>query len=150
MLRQKFLAYTRLVIEAVQRSLGCDLDEIAVSLFVLGKHQQVIVSIAFRGGAVIVLFAYVKFTSDNRLDAMLVGGIHEVHGAKNITVVRHGHSRHAKPTYVFTEFFDVTSAIQKGIVGVQVQVDELGHGAKASLNQPYGGRDVESCEWLCI
>ena len=81
----------------------------------------------------IVLFAYVKFTSDDRFDTMLVGGIHEVHGTKNVAVVRHGYGGHAELTYMFTEFFDVTSAIQKGIVGVQMQVDELGHGSNNSL-----------------
>ena len=30
--------------------------------------------------------------------------------------------------HMLAELFDVTGAIQQGIVGVQVQVDELGHG----------------------
>jgi hypothetical protein len=36
---------------------------------------------------------------------------------------------------VLAEFFDVTSAIEQGVVGVQVQVDELGHGSVGSLPQ---------------
>src|ERR1051325_9784112 len=43
---KKFLAYTWLVVEAVQRGLRGDLDQVAVALFVLGQHQQVVISVA--------------------------------------------------------------------------------------------------------
>jgi hypothetical protein len=38
------LADARLAIEAVQRGLRGDADQVAVALFVLGQHQQVVVS----------------------------------------------------------------------------------------------------------
>jgi hypothetical protein len=50
-------------------------------------------------------------------------------------VIGHGHGGHAQLLHALAELFDVTGAIKKGIVGVQVQVDELGHGYAASLTQ---------------
>jgi hypothetical protein len=70
-----------------------------------------------------------------------------VDGAKNVAVIGHGHGWHAQLAYMLAEFFDITSAIEQGIVGMQVQVDELGHGPVCSLAQ----RGVEeACGWLCV
>jgi len=71
----------------------------------------VVVGVPFGRGAVVVLFADVKFASNNRLHAVFVRRIHEVDGAKNVAVVGHGHGRHAQLAHMLTEFFDVTSAI---------------------------------------
>ena len=52
-LGEKLLADPRLVVKAVQRGFGRDLDQIAVAFFVLGQHQQMVVGVAFgsvRGG----------------------------------------------------------------------------------------------------
>src|SRR5580700_2587293 len=50
-----------------------------------------------------------------------------MHGAKDISVVSHGHGRHAHFFHTLAKFFDVAGAIQQGVIGMQVQVDELGH-----------------------
>jgi hypothetical protein len=77
---------------------------------------------------VVVFLADVKFASNNRFHALLVRRIHEVDRAKNVAVVGHGHGRHTQLAYMLAELFDVTSAIEQGIVSMQMQVDELGHG----------------------
>jgi hypothetical protein len=68
-----------------------------------------------------------------------------MHCPKNIPVVSHGHGRHTQLLHVLTQLFDVTSAIEQGIVGVQVQVDELGHGYLSSLNQRKTRKGVDCC-----
>src|SRR5215467_9344496 len=147
MLGQKLLAHTRLVVEAMKRGLGRNLDQVAVPLFVLGKHQKMVISVALGGSAVIVFLADVEFATDDRLHTLLVGGVHEVNGAKDVAVIRHSNSRHPKLFHVLTKFFNVAGAIQQGIVGVQVQVDELGHGSIGSLNQRSA---EEGCGRLCV
>ncbi len=144
-LRQKFLADARLVIEAVQRSLGGDLDQVAVSLFVFGEHQQVVVGVAFGSGAVVFLFADVKFAADDGLHAMLVRRVDEMHRAENVAVIGHGDGGHAEFVHALAELFDVTGAIEQGIIGVQVQVDELGHGSVASLTHWGRRKGVDGC-----
>jgi hypothetical protein len=54
-------------------------------------------------------------------------GIHEVHGAEDVAVVGHGHGRHPQFFDSLAEFLDVTGAVEHGVVGMQVQVDELRH-----------------------
>jgi hypothetical protein len=132
---EELLAYSRLVIEAVQRSLRRYFDQIAIAFFILGEHQQVVVGIAFGGATVIVLFADVKFATDDRLHACVLCGIDEVDCAKNIAVVGHRHGRHSHLFHALAKFLDVTGAVEHGVVRVQVQVDELGHGSVGSLTQ---------------
>jgi hypothetical protein len=74
---------------------------------------------------VVIFFADVEFASDNRFDANLVRGIHEMHRAKNISVVGHGHRGHPKFMHAIDEFLDVASAVEQRIIAMQMQVDEL-------------------------
>ena len=136
-LGEKLFADARLVIKAVQRGLRRDLDQIAVAFFIFGEHQQVVVGIAFRRRAVVVFFADVKFAADDGFHVVLLCRINEVHRAKNIAMVGHGHGGHAHFFDTLAELFDITGAVEQGVVGVQVQVNKLGHGlGKASLPQP--------------
>src|SRR6516165_7712793 len=89
-----------------------------------------VVSIPFGRHAldIVVLFlADIKLAADNWLHPGLVGGVYEVHGAENVPVVGHRHRRHTQLFHVLDELFYVTGAIKHGIVGVEMQVDELGH-----------------------
>ncbi len=76
---------------------------------------------------VIVFLADVEFAADDRLDSDVPGGVYKMHRAKNIAVVGHGHGGHAQFFHPLTEFFHVASAVKHGVVGVEVEVDELRH-----------------------
>ena len=127
MFGEKLLADARLVIKAVQRSLRGDLYQIAIALFIFGEHEQVVIRVALGGGAVIILFANIEFAADDRLHARMFGRIHEMDCAKNVAVVSHGHGRHTQLLYALAKFLDITGAIEQGVVGMQMQVNELGH-----------------------
>ena len=131
MLGQKFLADARLVIEAVQRGFRGDLDQVAIAFLVFGQHQQVVVGVAFgrRARCVVVFLADVKLAADDRLDAGLVRRIHEMHRAEDVAVVGHGHGGHAQLLHPLDKLLDVAGAVEQGVVGMEVQVDELGHGS---------------------
>jgi hypothetical protein len=88
----------------------------------------VVIGIAFGRGAMVVLLANVEFAADDWLHSMLMCCIDEVDGAENVAMVGHSHGGHTHFAYMLTEFFDVTGAIEQGVVSVQVQVDELRHG----------------------
>ena len=76
----------------------------------------------------------------------MLGRVDEVDCAKNVAVVGHGHGRHAQLFYALAEFFDVTGAVEHGVVGMQVQVDELGHGfGRVSLPQPRQRKTGQIC-----
>jgi hypothetical protein len=58
----------------------------------------------------------------------MFGRVDEMDCAKNIAVVGHRHGRHPQFLHAIAEFFDITGAVEQGVVRVQVQVYELGHG----------------------
>src|SRR5208282_1332694 len=87
-----------------------------------------VVSVAVRrsaGDDVVVFLANVEFATDDRLDSYLVGGVHEMHRAKDISVVGHGHGGHAQLMHTVDKFFDIAGAVEQGVIAVQMQVDEL-------------------------
>ena len=63
MLGQKFFADARLAIEAVQRGLRGDADQVAIALVVFRDYEQVMVLVALRVGAMILLLADVELTA---------------------------------------------------------------------------------------
>ena len=51
--------------------------------------------------------------------------IDKMYGAKNIAVVGHGHCWHPQFFHTMGKLFDVACTVEKGVVGMQVKVDEL-------------------------
>jgi hypothetical protein len=67
---------------------------------------------------------------------------------KDISVVGHCHGRHAQIFHSLAKLFDVTGAVEQGVVRVEVQVDELGHGFGAfSLSQEGQRKRGSFCEF---
>jgi hypothetical protein len=61
-------------------------------------------------------------------------------------VIGHGYGGHPKFLHALAQLFDITSAIEQGIVGVQVQVNELGHwDLWVSLTHTRPRKGVEGC-----
>ena len=75
----------------------------------------------------------------------MLGGVDEMHRAKNVAVVGHGHGGHAEFFHALAELLDVASAVEHGVVGMQMQVNELGHGSVVSLTQEGWWKGVEGC-----
>ena len=75
----------------------------------------------------IVFLADVQLAADDGLHTVLVRRIDEVHRAKNIAMVGHGHGGHAQLFHALAKLFHVTGAVKQGVVGVEMQVDKLGH-----------------------
>jgi hypothetical protein len=64
-------------------------------------------------------------------------------------VIGHGYGGHPKFLHALAQLFDITSAIEQGIVGVQVQVNELGHwDLWVSLTHTRPRKGVEGCGGL--
>ena len=93
---QKLLADARLVVEAVQRGFGDDLHQVAIALVVLGQHDEMVVAVAFRRGAVVFLLADVKLAAQDRLHAHFFGGIDKFDCAEDVAVVGHGDGGHVQ------------------------------------------------------
>src|SRR5258708_24417671 len=122
MLSQKSLTDARLVVEAMQRSLRCDLDQIAITFLVFGENQEMVVRVAIGRralDAMIIFLANIKLAANDRLDPRSLRGIHKMHRAKNIAVVSHRHGRHTQLFYAMTKLLDVTSAVEHGVISME-------------------------------
>ena len=49
----------------------------------------------------------------------------ECHRAEDVAVVGHGHRRHVKFLDAADEALDVACAVEQGVVGVKMEMDEL-------------------------
>ena len=122
------LADARLAIEAVERGLRGDADEVAVALFVFGEDEEMVVVVALAGGAMVGVFADVELAAEDGLDALLLGGVEEVDGAVDVAMVGHGHRFLAEGGDAIDEFLDVAGAVEQGVFGMEMEVGKFGHG----------------------
>ena len=133
MLGKKFLADARLVVEAVQRRFGDDLHQVAIALVVLRQHDEVVVAVALRRGAMVVLFADVELAPEDRLDTRIFGGVDEVDCAEDVAVVGHGDRGHAEFLDAFDQALDLAGAVEHGVIGMQMKMNEFRHGVDTSI-----------------
>jgi hypothetical protein len=122
------LADAGLAIEAVERRFRGNANEVAVTFFVLGEDEEVVVFVAFAGGAVVLVLADIEFAAEDGLDAFVLGGFKEVDCAVDVAVVGHGDGFLAEGGDAVDELGDVAGAVEEGVFGVEMEVGELGHG----------------------
>ena len=124
-LGQKFLADSRLVVEAVQRSLGDDLHQVAIAFVVLRQHDQVVVGVALGRRAVVFLLADVQLAAQDRLHSGFLGGIDELHRSEDVAVVGHGDGGHVEFLDAIDQLGGLAGAVEHGVIGVQMEMNEL-------------------------
>ena len=52
----------------------------------------------------------------------------KLNGAEDVAVVGHGHGGHAQLLHAPDQLVDVAGAVEQGVIGMQVKVDEVRHG----------------------
>ena len=67
----------------------------------------------------------VTLESDDRIDAVLLAGLVEVVGAVEVAVIGHREGCHAEIDGLAEEIIEAGSAVEHGVLGVHVQVDEV-------------------------
>ena len=125
MLGQEPLAHARLVVKAVQRRFGDNLDQVAIALVIFRQHHQMVVAIALGRGAMVFLLADVKLAAQDRLHARFFGGIVECHRAEDVAVVGDGHGGHVEFLDAPDQALDFAGAVEQGVVGVKMEMNEL-------------------------
>ncbi len=70
----------------------------------------------------------VDLAADDRVDALGFGRVVELHRAEEVAVVGHGDGGHLLLDHEVHQLGDFAGAVEQGVVGVAVQVDEGGVG----------------------
>ena len=76
---------------------------------------------------VVFLLTDIKLAPHNGLDPHLVRRIHKMNSPKNIAMVGHGNGRHSQLVHTMDQLVHIAGAIEHGIVGMEVEMNELGH-----------------------
>jgi hypothetical protein len=126
--RQVPLAHARLAIEAVQRSLRGNPHQVAVALFVLRQHQQVIVVVPLAGRAMVLVLADIQLAAQNRLDPLGLRRIEKVHRPIDIPVVGHGDRLLPQRRHPVHQLGQVASPVQQRVLRMQMQMRKFSHG----------------------
>ena len=142
MFGEKVFADARLLVEAMQRGFAGQADEVAVAGFVFRQDQQVVVLGVGVGelAAMVLFFADVEFTAEDRLEVLLLHRVEEVNRAIDVAVVGHGRRRLADLGEVFGQLVDVAGSVEEGVIGMKMEVRKLsGHMASLLLGNEQDG-----------
>src|ERR1700722_3181836 len=100
-------------------------NQIAIAFLIFRKHKQVVILVAFRCSAMIVVLADIELTPENRLDSLLLHCVKEVHSAIDISMVGHRSRGLANFAQMPGELIYITRAIEKGVISMKMKVGEL-------------------------
>ena len=135
--RQQLTVDPWLEVVALHRSQRAHPEEVVHALG--GARQQRHVRVGTRAGHVVTTAVTeldpglvgavrtrgeVRLDADDRLDAVLLGLGPELVGPEDVTVVRRGQGRHTHLSRALEQLVDAGGAIEHGVLGVHVQVDE--------------------------
>ena len=118
----------RLVVEALLKTLGDELDQVLVARVILGQQNEMVVGLFLAlCGLPIAAVArrHVRFDSDDRADPLLERLLIELDGAEQIAVVRDGDRLHPECDGLLEHLVDLLRAVEKRELGMVVEVDEF-------------------------
>ena len=124
-LREELPVDARPVVVALQVAERAELDQVGVAGRRLGQQREVRRPLRLH----VPVVGDVHLAPDDRLHALLVGGLVEVDRAGQRAVVGERHRRHLEPGRLVDERRDPARPVEDRVLGVDVQVDERGaHG----------------------
>ena len=86
-----------------------------------------VVLVVGRVDAVVLGLAHIKLAAEDGLYAVGLCRVKEVDSPVDVAVVGHGHGLLTQRSHALSKFGDVARAVQKRVLGVQMEVGEFGH-----------------------
>ena len=111
-----------------------------VAHVVLREQHQMVIDVAHTGAGLLVQPAAgsdVDLAADDGLDAGLLRGVVELDRAEHVPVVGHRERRELEGGGLGHQAVQAARRVEQRILGVQVQMDEVGHGGRKDRS----GRD---------
>ena len=122
MLGEGFLVDARLVVIALEMRVGDELDKVAIAQFVFCEEDEVVVDIAPPAGRGFLFEPAaggdVDFAADNRLDALLHGGLEKIDGSEQHAVVGDGEGGEFEVVGAVHQLVDAAGRIEQRVFGV--------------------------------
>jgi len=131
-LRQQVVVHARLVIEAVEKPRGYQLDEIPVALFVFREQNEMVRPLRFAPPVFVIVRRDVHFAPNNRFHAVRRRLVEEIRRRKQVSVVGYRHRRHPSPRGFLRQLADFARPVEQGVIRVQMQVGKILGGRRHS------------------
>ena len=126
---QQLLVDPRLVVEALGVAGGDQLDEVVIAGEVLGQEHEVVVGLPRRAAPLATAAGRdVDLAAEDRLDPPFPRLVVEHHAREHVAVLGDGEGRCAGLPGVVEQLTDAAGAVEQRVLGVEVEMDELGHG----------------------
>ena len=126
--RKQFFINARLVVITLQMRRRGEPNQVAVPRLVLGQQHQVMIDIAPAAAGLFLQSAargHIHFATDDRLDAFLLGRLVKINRAIKHSVVGDRQRRQLQLMGPIHQPVQPTSAIEQGILGVQMQMNKV-------------------------
>ena len=142
-LAQQRLVHARLVMEALQKALGHQLDEVVIARLVLGQQDEMVAPAGQLGRLVEMVMADVDLAAEDGLDADLGALLGEVGRAEHVAVIGDGTGGHAEILGAVAQVLEADGPVQQAVFGMAVQMHEIGHAAFLGRIFPAAGDEGE-------
>jgi len=139
--REQVLVDAGLVVEAFQEACGDQVDEVAIAFLGLAEQDQVIVAVGVAAAGFVPLLRDVDLAADDRMHAIGLGDVVDLHGAEQVAMVGRGDGGHLLLDDRVRELANCAGSVEHGVIGMAVQMDEriFRHGLP-SINKQSGYR----------
>ena len=128
LLRQEFLVDARLVVVALQVRCCRELDEILVAGFVLRQQDQMVIDVPAAAAGLFVQSAArrdIHFAADDRLDALVTGGLVKINCAVENAVVGDRQRGKLQLMRLLHQSVETAGPVEQRILGVQMEMDKI-------------------------
>ena len=132
--REQFLVDPRLVVLPVEMRRGDELEQVVVAGIIPGEEREMIRRVAPVGRFPVGMRSrrHIDLAADDRLHALLLRFLEKFDRAVKHPVIGHGERGHSVLPRLFHRFSNPHRAIERRILGVQVEMNERvgGHGRR--------------------
>ena len=120
MLLKQIVVHARLVIEAVEKAGGNQLNQIAVAFFIFCEQHKMVRPLRIAAAILMIIGRDIHFATDDGLYAVGASLMKEICGGEKISVIGNRYRRHAPARRFGRQFADFASAVQERVVRVQM------------------------------
>jgi len=128
----------RLIVESFEMSVRNQLEQVLVSLEVFGQDAQMKVVFTVLGFSRFLETGAgrdVEFATDEGFEVGGFRGVKKLDRAEEIAVISQGYGGHAELFGAGHETVDFAGAVQQAVVGMDVEVDEIGGGERHGMKK---------------
>src|ERR1700745_2825981 len=114
------MVHSWLVIEAVEKAGGNQLNQIAIAFFILSEQDEMVRPLCIAAAILMIIGRDIHFATDDGLYAVGASLMKEIGRGEKVSVIGNRYCRHAPARRFGRQFANFASAVQERVVRVQM------------------------------